>query len=60
MPGPIDYAIFRGTKRIARVSDTSYVDRPASTGTYKYRVKAIDAAGNKSYFTPRVAGVAAP
>jgi hypothetical protein len=36
------------------------VDRPASTGTYKYRVKAIDAAGNKSYFTPRVAGVAAP
>jgi chitodextrinase len=58
LPGPIEYVIFRGTKRLARVGATSYVDRPTSTGTYKYRVKAIDAAGNKSYFTPRVAGVA--
>ena len=58
MPGPVEYIVFRGKKRLVRIGETSYVDRPASVGTYKYRIKAIDAAGNKSYFTPRVVGVA--
>jgi hypothetical protein len=50
-PGVISYRVFRGRKRIAVVTSTSYLDRPALVGTYRYRVKAVDAAGNVSAFS---------
>ncbi len=51
--GPIRYRIFRNGSRIATVKDvTSFVDRPDSAGTYKYKIRAIDPSGNKSDFTP--------
>jgi chitodextrinase len=50
-PGTIRYKVFRGTRRIAVVTTLGYVDRPASVGWYRYRVKAVDAAGNVSVYT---------
>ncbi|HVM20146.1 MAG TPA: hypothetical protein VM307_09315 [Egibacteraceae bacterium] len=50
--GTIRYALFRGTTRIARITGTTFTDRPAAVGSYKYKVRAIDAAGNKSAFSP--------
>jgi hypothetical protein len=57
--GPIRYRIFRDGTRIAQVTDlTSFVDRPKNAGTYKYTVRALDAAGNKSSFSVVVKGQA--
>jgi hypothetical protein len=56
--GTIRYRIFRGTKRIATTTTTSYTDRPATVGTYRYRVRAVDAAGNVSAYTVTVSVVA--
>ena len=56
--GTIKYRVFRNGNRIATVSTPSYTDRPASAGTYKYKVRAVDAAGNKSPFSGVVAGQA--
>jgi chitodextrinase len=53
-PGTLRYRVFRGRHRIATVTTTSYVDRPAVSGWYKYRVRAVDAAGNKSSFSVAV------
>ncbi len=54
--GSIRYRIFRNGKRIATVTDvTRYVDRPKA-GTYNYKVRAVDAAGNKSPFSAIVKG----
>jgi chitodextrinase len=53
-PGTIKYKIFRGTRKIATVTSLSYVDRPASVGWYRYRIRAVDAAGNRSAFTAYV------
>jgi fibronectin type 3 domain-containing protein len=53
-PGSLSYRVFRGRKRIATVTTLSYVDRPAVSGWYKYRVKAVDAAGNVSSFSVAV------
>lgn len=50
-PGTIRYKVFRGTRKLATVTSLGYVDRPASVGTYRYRVRAIDAAGNVSVYT---------
>jgi fibronectin type 3 domain-containing protein len=50
-PGTIRYRVFRGSRRIATVTTAGYVDRPASVGWYRYRVKAVDAAGNVSAFS---------
>jgi hypothetical protein len=50
-PGSLSYRVFRGRKRIATVTTLAYVDRPAVSGWYKYRVKAVDAAGNVSAFS---------
>jgi fibronectin type 3 domain-containing protein len=52
--GTIKYRILRNGVAIATVTDLSYVDRPATTGTYGYKVRAIDAAGNRSAFTPEI------
>jgi fibronectin type 3 domain-containing protein len=52
--GTIQYRIFRGTTRIATVTTTSYVDRPAAVGWYTYKVRAVDVSGNKSAFTPTI------
>jgi chitodextrinase len=46
--GTLRYKVFRDDRRIATVTSTSYVDRPDRVGTYRYRVKAVDAAGNAS------------
>jgi chitodextrinase len=52
--GTLRYQVFRGRRKIATVTDTSYVDRPARVGRYKYRVRAVDAAGNKSSFSAAI------
>jgi chitodextrinase len=49
--GTITYKIFRGRRRIATVTTTSFVDRTPRIRRYRYRVKAIDAAGNRSVFS---------
>jgi D-alanyl-D-alanine carboxypeptidase len=49
--GTIRYRVLRDGKRIATVTATSYIDRPAVAGTYSYKVRAVDAAGNKSAFS---------
>ncbi len=53
-PGTIRYKVFRGRKRIAIVTSTSFVARPSTVGWYKFRVKAVDAAGNVSSFSVAV------
>ncbi|MEP7379193.1 MAG: NlpC/P60 family protein [Chloroflexota bacterium] len=45
-PSPVGYLIKRGTKIVARVWTTSYVDRPSKAGTYSYSVVAFDGYGN--------------
>jgi peptidoglycan-N-acetylglucosamine deacetylase len=50
--GTIRYRVFRNGVAIGkRTSRTSYLDRPSVPGTYQYKVRAIDAAGNKSPFS---------
>jgi osmoprotectant transport system permease protein len=44
--------------RIATVTTTSYVDRPATAGWYTYKVRAVDAAGNRSAFSTTVSAKA--
>ena len=50
-PGVVRYQVYRGRRKIATVTNLSYVDWPAKVATYRYRVRAIDAAGNKSKFS---------
>ncbi|HUP83170.1 MAG TPA: NlpC/P60 family protein [Candidatus Limnocylindria bacterium] len=45
-PSGVGYLVKRGTKIIARVFTTGYVDTPSQVGTYKYSVVAFDAYGN--------------
>jgi chitodextrinase len=49
--GVADYEVFRGDSLIATISATTYSDATVSAGTtYSYRVRARDAAGNRSAF----------
>ncbi|MEO6350326.1 MAG: hypothetical protein ABIP53_06715, partial [Candidatus Limnocylindrales bacterium] len=57
--GVIKYQVFRGTRRVAVLTTTTFTDRPRHAGTYRYRIRAVDSAGNKSTFTDAVVGVAA-
>jgi hypothetical protein len=57
-PSGVGYLVKRGTKIIARVFTTSYVDRPSNTGTYNYSVVAFDAYGNNATST-KVEGISA-
>lgn len=57
-PSTVGYLIKRGTKIVARVWTTSYVDRPAKAGTYNYTVVAFDGYGNNVAST-KVSGEAA-
>ncbi|CAN5817480.1 hypothetical protein BH24CHL6_BH24CHL6_17210 [soil metagenome] len=57
-PGTITYRVFRNDVRIATVTTTSFTDRPASAGSYTYKVRAFDAAGNRSAFSTKVKGSA--
>jgi peptidoglycan/xylan/chitin deacetylase (PgdA/CDA1 family) len=51
-PDPISYRVFRNDVAVGtKTTVTSYVDRPDSPGTYRYKVRAIDSAGNKSPFS---------
>jgi peptidoglycan/xylan/chitin deacetylase (PgdA/CDA1 family) len=53
--GPIRYRVTRNETTIGgRTAATGYIDRPDIAGTYLYKVRAIDAAGNKSAFSPAV------
>jgi fibronectin type 3 domain-containing protein len=55
--GTIEYRLFRNDTRIATLKGgTSFTDRPATAGTYQYKLRAIDAAGNKSPFSAAVSG----
>jgi D-alanyl-D-alanine carboxypeptidase len=53
-PGPIRYRIFRDNVAIATLKGLTYVDVIAAAGTYRYRLRAIDVAGNRSANTPTV------
>jgi hypothetical protein len=57
-PTDVGYLVKRGKKIIARVFDTSYVDRPSQVGTYNYSVVAFDGYGNYAT-SAKVEGVAA-
>jgi hypothetical protein len=52
--GTIRYRIFRNGVRIKTVTTTSYVDRPAYPGWYRYKVRAVDEAGNRSAFSTKI------
>ncbi|MDQ3938160.1 MAG: hypothetical protein M3253_05705 [Chloroflexota bacterium] len=54
--GTIRYRVFRNGVRIATVTTTSFVDRPATVGWYTYKLRAVDAAGNRSAFSPKISG----
>ncbi|MEO8626281.1 MAG: NlpC/P60 family protein [Candidatus Limnocylindrales bacterium] len=56
-PSTVGYLIKRGTKIVARVWTTSYVDRPATAGTYTYSVVAFDGYGNNAT-SEKVSGAA--
>ena len=49
--GVTAYRVYRGSGRIGTTGRTSYVDRNPGTGTHRYRVKAEDAAGNRSPYS---------
>ena len=57
--GTVTYRVFRGSTRIATVTGTSYVNKAPRQATYRYRVRAVDASGNVSPFTPWVSVFAA-
>ncbi|MEA2676131.1 MAG: hypothetical protein QOJ81_272 [Chloroflexota bacterium] len=57
-PSGVGYLVKRGTKIIARVFTTNYVDRPSTAGTYHYSVVAFDAYGN-NVGSGQIDGVAA-
>jgi hypothetical protein len=50
-PGTITYELFRGNRRIATLTGTSYTDRPKRAKTHTYWLRAVDAAGNKGPYT---------
>jgi chitodextrinase len=50
-PGPLTYRVVRDGRRIAITSTTSLVDQLPAAGTYRYKVRAVDAAGNLGAFT---------
>jgi chitodextrinase len=53
-PGTIRYRVFRNKVLIATVTTTSYTDRAPTVGWWDYKIRAIDEAGNKSAFTPKI------
>jgi D-alanyl-D-alanine carboxypeptidase len=54
LPGTIRYRVFRDGVAIGtKVTTTSFSDQPTA-GSHKYRVRAIDAAGNKSALSPPI------
>ena len=54
--GTIQYRLFRNGVRIKKTTSTEYIDRPDYAGWYTYKVRAVDAAGNKSAFSVKVQG----
>ena len=58
-PTAVGYLVMRGRLPVARVSTPYFVDQPAKSGTYSYKIIAFDGYGNLAY-SVRVAGVAAP
>jgi hypothetical protein len=58
-PTAVGYLVMRGRLAIAHVSTPYYVDQPAKTGTYSYKIIAYDGYGNLAS-SVRVDGVAAP
>jgi Right handed beta helix region len=46
--GVVQYDVLRPTTEVASVTGTSYSDTGLAPGTYQYRVRAEDAAGNQS------------
>lgn len=52
------YVVFRNGSKIGTTSGLSYTDRPSRTGDYRYKVRAVDTAGNRSEFSVQVTGAA--
>jgi hypothetical protein len=57
--GTVKYQVFRGSRKVAVVTATTFTDRPRRPGSYSYRVRAVDAQKNKSAFSDAVIGIAA-
>ena len=57
-PGTVFYRVRRNGVRIATVTEPFYVDQPPVSGTYAYKVRAVDAAGNRTALTRYVLGEA--
>ena len=53
-PETIRYRVFRNDVKIGVTTSTGYLDRAPSVGKHTYRLRAVDEAGNKSGFTPRI------
>jgi cellulose 1,4-beta-cellobiosidase len=58
-PTAVGYLVLRGRLPVARLSTPYFVDQPARTGTYSYKIIAFDGYGNLAN-SVRVDGVAAP
>jgi hypothetical protein len=52
--GTVTYRIFRGRKRVATVGTATFIDQPAKVRRFKYRIRAVDVAGNVSAFSVAV------
>ncbi|MGI8929151.1 MAG: phosphodiester glycosidase family protein [Candidatus Limnocylindrales bacterium] len=55
-PGTIFYRVRRNGVRIAEVTEPIYIDQPPLPGTYAYKIRAVDAAGNRTALTRYVVG----
>jgi serine/threonine protein kinase/chitodextrinase len=54
--GVARYEVFRGSTRVANVTGLAYQDRGLAAATrYQYKIRALDASGNASSFSPVLA-----
>ncbi len=53
--GAISYRIFRNGRKVGTTTDTTYVDQPNKAKVHEYRIRAVDAQGNRSDFTDTIA-----
>jgi cellulose 1,4-beta-cellobiosidase len=56
--GTVRYRVIRNRRLVATVTGTSFTDRPRYAGTYSYKLRAVDAAGNRSALSKVVKGSA--
>lgn len=52
--GTVRYRVLRNGSRILQTTKTSHTDKLTKAGTYRYKVRSMDAAGNLSGFTTEI------